>query len=214
MPPSFWVQAGLFFKAFMTFVRPFSTQCSLSGKAEGRKWVRKLGPWDSACGQGGAGCLPQWVPAGRKCVHPGQTELKERSSCFDSSYMNSSYLCYFDTCVLCVYITTTIELLIVKVLLIRSARIWYWNWFFANVKDSPVEGDGGALLDEGLPGCGRGACFLLLRCWCAGFPWSLLQPCAWLSGEFCRQLIRLPVTSRALRWGGGVASWKLPCKSL
>ena len=81
------------------------------------------------------GRLPQWVPAGRKCVHPGQTELKERSSCFDSSYMNSSYLCYFDTCVLCVYITTTIELLIVKVLLIRSARIWHWNWIFANVEE-------------------------------------------------------------------------------
>lgn len=58
-----------------------------------------------------------------ECVHPGQTELKERSPCFDSSYLNSSYLCYFDTCVLCVYITAMLVLLIVKVLLFRSARM-------------------------------------------------------------------------------------------
>ena len=68
-----------FFKAFMTSVRSFSTQCSPSGKAEGRKWVRKPRPWDSACSQGGTGCLPQWTQAGRNRAHPGETELKQRS---------------------------------------------------------------------------------------------------------------------------------------
>lgn len=75
----------------------------------------------------------------------------------------------------------------------------------------PVEGARDTPKEEGasLPGALCFASFLLLRS--AGFPGSLLHPCEWLSGEFFRHLIWLPVSSRALYEDGfPEASWRVP----
>lgn len=144
-------------------------------------------------------------------------------------------LCYFDTCgvCVCVCVTTMVVLLIMKVLLISLLPRVSQSILFcptvtrelnlANFSPLPVgrrlrfasrgrwrRSAGGR---AALRGCWWCPSFWLLRR--AGCPRSLLHPCAWLPGEFCRQLIRLPLSSREPR-GAGIpeASWQvLQCLS-